>query len=190
MASAHAFMDLTPAELGYFISQVGLAATSFGVSSADVTAVAGSLNKLFGYRCSPPTVVIPEMGATLNTICQNSECPLDAMATCAAYPSSGMVSEPTAVKSTGMPTGTMSSDMATKSMTASAEPHCSSKGACGTQTTAVASDMSVASMNGTQTMMPTGTTTAAAMFTGAAGHVGAGAGVGAVVGALALGLAF
>ncbi|KAF2702854.1 hypothetical protein K504DRAFT_393678 [Pleomassaria siparia CBS 279.74] len=94
MASAHAFMDLDPAELGYFIAQVGLAATSFGVSTEDVTAVAAALNKLFGYRCSPPTVVIPEMGPSLNSICQNEECPLDPMPTCAAYPANGEVEEP------------------------------------------------------------------------------------------------
>jgi hypothetical protein len=132
MASSHAFMDLTPAELGYFISQVGLAATSFGVSTEDVTAVAGSLNKLFGYRCSPPAVVIPEMGATLNSICQAEECPLDAMATCAAYPSSGTVSEP----ATATPTG---SGMPTKSMTASSEYHCKESGPCAMPTKSVTS---------------------------------------------------
>jgi len=100
-------MDLTPSELGYFITQVGLAATSFGVSTEDVTAVAGALNKLFGYRCSPPTTVIPEQGATLNSICQNEECPLDAMATCAAYPQGGKVKEPQTAMPSGMPTMSM-----------------------------------------------------------------------------------
>jgi hypothetical protein len=90
MASAHAFMDLDPSELGYFITQVGLAATSFGVSTEDVTAVAMALQKLFGYRCSPKVTVIPEMGPTLNSICQNEKCPLDPMAQCSAYPNNGM----------------------------------------------------------------------------------------------------
>jgi hypothetical protein len=107
MASAHAFMDLTPAELGYFITQVGLAATSFGVSTEDVTAVAAALNKLFGYRCSPPTTVIPEQGPTLNSICQNELCPLDAMATCAAYPQGGKAEEPKTAVPSGMPTMSM-----------------------------------------------------------------------------------
>ncbi|KAF2438852.1 hypothetical protein P171DRAFT_467031 [Karstenula rhodostoma CBS 690.94] len=106
MASAHAFMNLDPSELGYFIQQVGLAATSFGVTEEDVTAVATALNKLFGYRCSPPTTVIPEQGATLNSICQNDKCPLDAMATCAAYPNNGTAMEP---KPASMSNGTMPS---------------------------------------------------------------------------------
>lgn len=94
MASAHAFMALSQSEIGYFVTQVGLAATSFGVSIEDVTTIATALNKLFGYRCSPPTVVIPAMGMTLNSICQNEECPLDPMATCAAYPMNGTAPEP------------------------------------------------------------------------------------------------
>jgi hypothetical protein len=106
MASAHAFMDLNPAEMGYFIQQVALAATSFGVSTEDVTAVGAALTKLFNYRCSPPTEVIPEMGKTLNSICQNEECPLDAMATCAAYPMNGTVMEPATKSGNGSASGT------------------------------------------------------------------------------------
>lgn len=107
MASAHAFMDLDPSEFGYFVQQVGLAATSFGVTEDDVSSVAMALQKLFGYRCSPATTVIPEQGATLNSICQNEKCPLDPMATCAAYPNNGTVMEPQAAS--GMMNGTMPS---------------------------------------------------------------------------------
>jgi hypothetical protein len=110
MASAHMFMDLTPAEVGYFITQVGLAATSFGVSTDDVNTVATALQTLFGYRCSPAVTVIPEMGPTLNSICQNEQCPLDPMATCAAYPNNGTVMEPmpnSLMNSSSMPSSTM-----------------------------------------------------------------------------------
>ncbi|KAF2475063.1 uncharacterized protein BDR25DRAFT_384616 [Lindgomyces ingoldianus] len=102
MASVHAFMDLDPSELGYFITQVGLAASSFGVSSDDVNAVAMALQKLFGYRCSPPAIVIPEMGPTLNSICQNDKCPLDPMAQCSAYPNNGVTMEPMMANGTNM----------------------------------------------------------------------------------------
>lgn len=155
-------MDLDPSEIGYFITQVGLAATSFGVTTEDVTAVAAALNKLFGYRCSPPAVVIPEMNSTLNSICQNEECPLDAMATCAAYPKSGVVVEPK--------TASMSMSMSSNMSMAS---------------TAMSSATGTAAMSGT--MSPSATTTGVLMSTGAAGSVGAG--IGAVVGVLALGLA-
>lgn len=102
-------MDLSPSEFGYFVTQVGLAATSFGVSEEDVSTVATALQKLFGYRCSPPATVIPEMGPTLNSICQNEKCPLDPMATCAAYPNNGTVMEPPKANSTNnstMPSST------------------------------------------------------------------------------------
>ncbi|KAH7115126.1 hypothetical protein B0J11DRAFT_594361 [Dendryphion nanum] len=105
MGPSHAFMDLDPAEFGYFVQQVGLAATSFGVTTEDATAVGTALQTLFGYRCSPPTTVIPEQGMTLNSICQNSKCPLDPMATCAAYPNNGVSVEPKKANGT-MPTST------------------------------------------------------------------------------------
>lgn len=107
MASAHAFMNLDPSEVGYFITQVGLAAASFGVAADDITTVAGALNKLFGYRCSPPATVIKEQGPTLNSICQAEMCPLDPNAQCSAYPNNGVVMEPMAVNasSSAMPSG-------------------------------------------------------------------------------------
>ena len=43
-------MDLDAFELGYFIEQVGLAASSFGVVDADVEAVGMALTKLFDYK--------------------------------------------------------------------------------------------------------------------------------------------
>lgn len=85
-AAVHRFMDLSAAEVGYFIQQVALAATSFGVSSDDVAVVGKALNSIFNVRCAPPTVVIPAQGAQLQSICQDDTCLLAPMATCAAYP--------------------------------------------------------------------------------------------------------
>jgi hypothetical protein len=102
MASAHMFMDLDPSAVGYFVAQVGLAATSFGVTTDDATIVANSLNKLFNYRCSPATTVIPEQGPTLNSICQDNQCPLDPMAQCSAYPNNGTVMQPVMVNGTSL----------------------------------------------------------------------------------------
>ena len=86
MASVHKFMDLDPYEVGYFIEQVGLSAASFGVSQSDVEYVGMALNKLFNYRCSPNTTVIPAQGPQQQSICIADTCPLDPNATCAAYP--------------------------------------------------------------------------------------------------------
>jgi len=120
MASSHAFMDLDASEFGYFVTQVGLAATSFGVTTEDVTAVATALQELFGYRCSPKATVIPEMGPTLNSICQNEKCPLDPNAQCSAYPNNGLtvapamaeVSNTTTPSSTGTVPSATSTDAA------------------------------------------------------------------------------
>ncbi len=78
-------MHLNPYEMGYFIQQVGLAAASFGVTTEDVTAVGMALNKLFNYRCSPPTVVVPEQGERLQAMCIAPSCPLAENNTCSAY---------------------------------------------------------------------------------------------------------
>lgn len=78
-------MDLSFAEVGYFISQVAASAQSFGVAMDDLTVVGTALNSLFGYRCSPPSTVIPAQGAQLNAICIDDTCPLSPNATCSSY---------------------------------------------------------------------------------------------------------
>lgn len=69
MYQVHKFMDLNHYEVSYFIQQVGLAASSFGVSKDDVTAVGTALDKLFNYKCLPPATAIKEQGPQLQSIC-------------------------------------------------------------------------------------------------------------------------
>lgn len=69
MYKVHKFMDLDHYEVTYFIQQVGLAASSFGVAKDDITAVATALDKLFNYRCLPPATAIKEQGPQLQSIC-------------------------------------------------------------------------------------------------------------------------
>lgn len=78
-------MDLDEHEVGYFITQVGLAAASFGVTTEDATAVGTTLNKIFGVRCAPATPVIPSQDPQLQSICVADTCPLSPGDTCAAY---------------------------------------------------------------------------------------------------------
>jgi hypothetical protein len=92
MARVHRFMALDSAEVGYFISQVGAAATCLGVSSSDVSAVAGVLMQYFGYRCSPPLAITD--GKQLQSICEACSCPLDPNAQCWRYPDGGCEPEP------------------------------------------------------------------------------------------------
>ena len=85
MYDVHKFMDLGPSELGYFIEQVALAASSFGVADSDVAVVGKALNGLFGMRCSPPATAIPAQGPQLQAICIEDTCPLSPDAVCAKY---------------------------------------------------------------------------------------------------------
>ena len=78
-------MDLNPLQVGYFITQVGDAAASFGVTTADVTSVGMALTSTFDYRCSAPATVVPAQGAQLQAICLDPTCPIAMNATCASY---------------------------------------------------------------------------------------------------------
>lgn len=62
-------MALDSAEVGYFIQQVGLAATSFGVTQSDASAVGSALMSAFGYRCLPPASIPSFEPAALQSIC-------------------------------------------------------------------------------------------------------------------------
>ncbi|KAF2669072.1 hypothetical protein BT63DRAFT_413542 [Microthyrium microscopicum] len=85
MYAVHKFMDLNPYELGYFITQIGTAAASFGVAKADVELVGASLNKAFGYRCSPAAAIPPTAQPELQSMCIDASCPLADNSTCPAY---------------------------------------------------------------------------------------------------------
>lgn len=78
------FMDLDAAEFGWFVYNVGTAAASFGVSSADVATVGTALNSLFGYKCEP-AVAITTTQPMLQSICINYDCPLAPNAVCNQY---------------------------------------------------------------------------------------------------------
>jgi uncharacterized membrane protein YgcG len=90
MYKVHKFMDLGPAEMGYFIQQVALSGASFGVAQDDLQIVGQSLNAAFNLRCAPEAEIIPGQGAQLNSMCIADNCPLHPNATCAAYEDKGM----------------------------------------------------------------------------------------------------
>jgi hypothetical protein len=69
MYEVHKDMALDAVQVGYFITQVGLSAASFGVATADVEAVGKALMDLFGYRCAPPATVVPSQGPQLHSVC-------------------------------------------------------------------------------------------------------------------------
>jgi len=85
MYEVHKFMALGPAEVTYFVTQVGLAASSFGVADSDVAAVGAALVSLFGKRCSPAVEVVPPQGPALQAICVEPECPIADDAVCGLY---------------------------------------------------------------------------------------------------------
>ena len=94
IALSYRFMALDPYQMGYFIQQVGLSATSFGVTAADAMAAGMALNKLFNYRCSPPTTVVKAQGPQLQSMCTDPSCPLDPMAMCGLEDNNGTVMMP------------------------------------------------------------------------------------------------
>lgn len=98
------FMDLSQAEVTYFIEQVAGSAMSFGVSADDLTPVGTALMTLFGYRCSPPTTVIPAQGSQGQSICQAEDCPLAPMGNCDGY----TYMEPSVAVSSLVPSATAS----------------------------------------------------------------------------------
>lgn len=81
------FMVLDPYQLGYFITQVGLSAASFGVAESDISAVAMALESLFAYRCAPKMIAIEAQGPQYQSVCTDETCPLAANFTCADQPS-------------------------------------------------------------------------------------------------------
>lgn len=138
----HKFMDLSYAEVSYFIQQVGLSAASFGVADADVTAVGMSLNSAFNYKCAPAATIVPSQGAQLQSICIGEECPLAANSTCAAYGNSTM---PSVAVSSLVPSSTMASGTATPAASASKT---SSAGTSGTSAPATASSAAAVAQYG------------------------------------------
>ena len=78
-------MDLDSHQIGYFITQVGLAASSFGVSSTDITAIATALGEAFAVKCAPPTVIDPSQDPQLQSICLADDCPKTPTGECRLY---------------------------------------------------------------------------------------------------------
>ena len=102
MFEVHKYMGLDPNEVGYFISQVGAAAASFGVSAADIQTVASTLSSVFNVRCAP-AVALVNGNSQLQSICVAQECPLAPNAVCSAYENNGVEPEPQAVNGPGCP---------------------------------------------------------------------------------------
>lgn len=85
MSQVHRFMNLDENEMGYFIQQVGSAATSFGVTMDDATAVGMALTNAFNYRCLPPTALAPGAENASQSVCLAESCPtMPGMVNCTA----------------------------------------------------------------------------------------------------------
>jgi len=113
--SVHKFMDLSDAEVEYFILQVVLSAQSFGVTAADLTLIGSTLHATFGYRCSPPATVIPAQGLQLQSICTDNTCPISPNSTCSLYDQTVMKPARANTTSSGSGSGSGSGSNATSS---------------------------------------------------------------------------
>lgn len=111
------FMDLSEAEVGYFITQVAMSAASFGVASSDLTIVGKALFSTFGYKDSAPAIVVPSQPAALQAICIGDGCPTASNATTSGYSS---VAEPSTAVSSLVPSLSSATGSATPAMTGTA----------------------------------------------------------------------
>ncbi len=122
-ASRVRYMGLDPYEIGYFITQVGLSAASFGVAQSDITDVASALFSLFSYKCEPPVTVVPAQGPVLDSICVDVTCPAAPNAMCGLYDNMNGTSPSPATASSCL-TGTMTSTSMSNSMSTSRSTSC------------------------------------------------------------------
>ncbi|KAL1628835.1 mitochondrial splicing system protein [Diplodia seriata] len=74
--AVHKYMNLSAAEFTYFVTQVGLAARSFGVGEKDITAVGKALNDTFGVKCSANASVVKGQPAAEQAVCLGEGCPV------------------------------------------------------------------------------------------------------------------
>ena len=95
-------MSLDPNEVGYFISQVGAAAASFGVSAADVQTVAGLLSATFNVACAPAQALV-NGDSEFQSICDHKDCPKAPNAVCYKYEHYGFFPEPKSVGGASCP---------------------------------------------------------------------------------------
>jgi len=78
-------MSLDPNELGYFIEQVGLAAQSVGLTSAEADGITTNMNAGLNYRCRPESALFPGGVIGPQSICTNPSCPLAPNYDCSVY---------------------------------------------------------------------------------------------------------
>jgi len=140
----HKFMDLSYAEVTYFINQVALSAQSFGVAQDDLMVAGTALNSLFNVRMAAPVTVIPAQGAQLQSICDDESCPLAPNSTTVGYLTN--VTEPAAA------TESSSSSSSSATKTASSTSGGSTATASGSGASASASSTGAASMVGFSTL--------------------------------------
>ncbi|KAK0262483.1 hypothetical protein LTS09_003194 [Friedmanniomyces endolithicus] len=123
MYRVHQYMALDPYEIGYFITQVGLSAASFGVAQSDITDVTSALFSLFSYKCEPPVTVVPAQGPVLDSICVDVTCPAAPNAMCGLYDNMNGTSPSPATASSCL-TSTMTSTSMSNSTSTSMSTSC------------------------------------------------------------------
>ncbi|KAH8819334.1 hypothetical protein F5884DRAFT_864901 [Xylogone sp. PMI_703] len=86
MYEVHKYMDINPAEMGFFIDQAVRGLLSIGFTNSDAKFVNDTLDMTFNRRCAPATPVVPaSAGPQLQAICLTQDCILLVNATCSVY---------------------------------------------------------------------------------------------------------
>lgn len=69
MYEVHKFMALDEHEVGWFVTNVGKSAASFGVTDDDVATVGKALLDTFGMNCAAPVAIPATAEPALQAIC-------------------------------------------------------------------------------------------------------------------------
>ena len=112
MYETHKFMNLGTAQNGYFITQVALAAKSFGVADEDIKLVGTALTNLFEQRCSKPMSLKMPLPKLPQAICVADDCKLAQDPQCPSTSSTMMM--PTMSSTMMMPSSTKMSTQSSK----------------------------------------------------------------------------
>ncbi|KAJ3037418.1 hypothetical protein HDV00_001725 [Rhizophlyctis rosea] len=97
MYETHKFMNISKAENDYFISQVALAASAYGVTDADLAPVGSLLNTAFNNNCNTTSPLVPgsDLAPARQGFCLGEGCTCDATNSTTKTPATTSAPSPT-----------------------------------------------------------------------------------------------
>lgn len=131
MYSVHKYMNITAAEFGFFVHQLGLSLRALGVADSQVKTFNNTVISSFGQRCSSAKSIIPGQSSQLQAICTDGSCTKASDPDCAAYAAAAS-SAPASSSARASSTQAISSSTSTSATTAATTSATSSPDAAST----------------------------------------------------------